>query len=95
MDLANLCRAAFNGLRSLNRSLEGPLYRRARYVIQMKVILPNPLYGTVHIGHRIFVNPWASSTHDEAEAPHQRTFVAHEAHPAASFLSLRFQADHT
>ena len=55
MDLANLCRAAFNGLRSLNRSLEGALHRRPRYVIQMKVILPNPLYGTVHIGHRIFV----------------------------------------
>ena len=26
-------------------------------------------------------NPWAFSTHDEAEASHQRTFVAHEAHP--------------
>ena len=25
-------------------------------------------------------NPWASSTHDEAEASHQGTFVAHEAH---------------
>jgi hypothetical protein len=37
-------------------------------------------------------NPWASSTHDEAEASHQRTFVAHEAHPRGELLQPQVSA---